>query len=653
MAELTATIDMTEKTGENLVRAENVVIEADGKNWVYFMTNDYATICGVLGSSGCRPPLAEDLEPDPQPDKKLSDKMKELGATWALPDNFLTGKLSYYDKAAKAFFTVQIYHIPMVKGSPFYPFYFFFAKNNLGKGFLDDLIDNVDKTGDVNPRNATGETPLIVAAEHNSCDALKLLIDHGADVNATANDGSTALLQAVIRNNKQAVRLLLSVPGIDLEIKSPDEKMLGHTALHFAAELGFSDVASMLVGAGADVNASALFGVTPLMLAVKNGFKKITGLLIRSGADVDKADSVGRTAISIAVHDGNTPLIAMLLDAGADLRILDDLASIFHEAVFMGKEDVINLFLDRKLFTEEDLKKAIPLAAMQGFADLTDRMIRLYGDSREAARLALGCACVKNRADIVKLCCGYECRLNDPDPGDFGMTPLMLACYCGSKDAVRVLVSCGADVNAADDDGMTALMYAASKHDADTVIFLINNGADKTARSAEGKDYKDYGDKYDSRDISQMLEDKVKAHTPGLSAGTEAVTAEPKSFGETFDLYLKKYFRRFPDRKNSDIYRGAGLSKQRFSKILSNRDPDYHPRKENVIALALGLRLTLAESEDLLQSAGFILSPKDTADMLAKDFLSAGKHDIHELNGLIYEATGKAFFKSLTAGEEE
>ncbi|MBQ3799962.1 MAG: hypothetical protein II837_06660, partial [Treponema sp.] len=149
MAELTATIDMTEKTGENLVRAENVVIEADEKNWVYFMTNDYATICGVLGSSGCRPPLAEDLEPDPRPDKKLSDKMKELGATWALPDNFLAGKLSYYDKAAKAFFTVPIYHIPMVKGRPSYPFYFFFAKNNLGKGFLDDLIDNVDKTGDV------------------------------------------------------------------------------------------------------------------------------------------------------------------------------------------------------------------------------------------------------------------------------------------------------------------------------------------------------------------------------------------------------------------------------------------------------------------------------------------------------------------------
>ena len=520
--------------------------------------------------------------------------MKELGATWALPDNFLTGKLSYYDKAAKAFFTVQIYHIPMVKGRPLYPFYFFFAKYDLGKGFLDDLI-NAYK--DVNPRNAIGETPLIVAAEHNSCDALKLLIDHGADVNATANDGSTALLQAVIRNNKQAVRLLLSVPGIDLEIKSPDEKMLGHTALHFAAELGFADVASMLVGVGADVNASALFGVTPLMLAVKNGFKKITGLLIRSGADVDKADSVGRTAISIAVHDGNTPLIAMLLDAGADLRISDDLASIFHEAVFMGKEDVINLFLDRKLFTEEDLKKAISLAAMQGFADLTDRMIRLYGDSGKAARLALGCACVKNRAHIVRLCCGYECSLNDPVPGYFGMTPLMLACYCGSKESVRVLVSCGADVNAADDDGMTALMYAASKLDADTVIFLINNGADTTARSAEGKDYKDYGGKYDSRDISQMLEDKVKAHTPGADQaqegnepGTAAVTAEPKSFGETFDLYLKKYSGLFPGRKNPDIYRAAGLSKQRFSKILSSRAPDYHPRKENVYTLSCARR---------------------------------------------------------------
>lgn len=80
-------------------------------------------------------------------------------------------------------------------------------------------------------------------------------------------------------------------------------------------------------------------------------------------------------------------------------------------------------------------------------------------------------------------------------------------------------------------------------------------------------------------------------------------------FRDRFEWYLRRYMERNPKGKHSDIYKAAGLTKQRFSKILNNRNEDFRPRKNTVILLALGLDLTRNEREDLLQCAGYTLPP--------------------------------------------
>jgi ankyrin repeat protein len=52
------------------------------------------------------------------------------------------------------------------------------------------------KGADVNARDNTGGTPLILAAFEGRTNAVQILLAHGADVNAKDNKGETALMAA-------------------------------------------------------------------------------------------------------------------------------------------------------------------------------------------------------------------------------------------------------------------------------------------------------------------------------------------------------------------------------------------------------------------------------------------------------------------------
>ena len=85
----------------------------------------------------------------------------------------------------------------------------------------------------VDARDASGETPLIKAAEAGDCDAVASLLQQGADATA--------------------------------------ESYTQWTALHGAAEAGCVDCCRLLLGAGARSDARAKSGLTPAGIAKKYG----------------------------------------------------------------------------------------------------------------------------------------------------------------------------------------------------------------------------------------------------------------------------------------------------------------------------------------------------------------------------------------------
>ena len=108
----------------------------------------------------------------------------------------------------------------------------------------------------------------------------------------------------------------------DAEVDRPEGKKQS-TALMFASERGFLEIARYLVGRGADVNRRNRFGFTPLHAAANGSHVEVAGFLLENGAEVDAADENGRTPLYFAAEKDSLALARLLTEQGADLNAQD------------------------------------------------------------------------------------------------------------------------------------------------------------------------------------------------------------------------------------------------------------------------------------------------------------------------------------------
>jgi hypothetical protein len=87
-------------------------------------------------------------------------------------------------------------------------------------------------------------------------------------------------------------------------------------------------------------------------------------------------------------------------------------------------------------------------------------------------------------------------------------------------------------------------------------------------------------------------------------------------------------------KSDAEVYKAANIDRRLFSKIRSNLH--YAPSKPTVLALAVALELSLAQTEDLLGRAGFALSHSRKFDVIVEFFISSGKYDIFEINNVLF-----------------
>ena len=165
----------------------------------------------------------------------------------------------------------------------------------------------------VNVRDkATGETALEHAVRNGNREMLQALISVGANVNSRNTSKGTPLMMLTEEATADMVWDLIHA-GAKLELKDED----GDTALIEAAMVNNLSVLQALLQAGAKVDVKNNEGQTALMLAVSNDKIKNVKALIAAGADLNATDKKGQTPLDYAIAEGYDKIVKLLQSYGA------------------------------------------------------------------------------------------------------------------------------------------------------------------------------------------------------------------------------------------------------------------------------------------------------------------------------------------------
>ena len=85
---------------------------------------------------------------------------------------------------------------------------------------------------------------------------------------------------------------------------------------------------------------------------------------------------------------------------------------------------------------------------------------------------------------------------------------------------------------------------------------------------------------------------------------------------------------------NKEAYTKSNLDRRLFSKIQCS--DVYHPSKNTVLALCIGLELNLEEAEAFMARADFAFNPTSVTDLIVKCFILNGEYDIAKVNMALF-----------------
>ncbi len=369
------------------------------------------------------------------------------------------------------------------------------------EGLIDTLIPLLYLDAvDINEPLSTERgalTPLMIACNGGHASIVRILLNRGADVSATADHGVNALHLSVLDGNLETVTLLVEA-GADLNAVISGIGHEGATPLHLATNNGHLEVMEALLKAGADSESKDGRGHTPLLRAAQNGQVEVVTALIAAGADLEATSPEGHTPLHLAAWIGRSAVLRALIDAGAnfDTRLPSGETPLYSCAASSRGLDMVRMLLDVKanpLLTKTHSDGGAPFtpleaAATRGHVQIVGELIQRVGIEGCGGACGGGEAlrCAAEEAHV-----GVMAMLTDAGVTDT-RGALATAAECGAEAAIRFLLQqqerksadgVAAYVNTGNPARETPLLCAVcySRFSPRVVRLLVEAGADTTS----------------------------------------------------------------------------------------------------------------------------------------------------------------------------
>lgn len=183
---------------------------------------------------------------------------------------------------------------------------------------LDALLD-IDET------ITTGSTALLLAAQHGHAEVVRALAAHGAELDVQTDRGFTPLHACILAGSVECVSAILDAADDESRLESLEAETDGYfTPLIYAANGGFEDIARLLLDKGADIEHAKSLYMTPLLEACWTEEASMVDFLISRGADIEATtddfndDIEHFTPLMLAAKFDVVQIASSLIAAGAD-----------------------------------------------------------------------------------------------------------------------------------------------------------------------------------------------------------------------------------------------------------------------------------------------------------------------------------------------
>lgn len=186
------------------------------------------------------------------------------------------------------------------------------ADSSTSESAQESSVQTEDRESSVQTENS-GAPPanardLMTASLKGRVKQVRQALEEGVDANAADEKGNTPLMLASYNGHTEVVQQLL-----DREARLDARNAEGRTALMFAATGSFPKTVEVLLGAGADPNATGnVEGWSALMFATAEGHREVVQTLLDHGADPSLKDKDGDTALTFAQNNNHSEVAALL-----------------------------------------------------------------------------------------------------------------------------------------------------------------------------------------------------------------------------------------------------------------------------------------------------------------------------------------------------